>query len=244
MPEYSETQEHHRLKALSNKFFQESLIKDLEKKISSDPGSRVAFITVTFNKERFQGKLRGYSGSARSKAICGIAPDLFETFRGFYLRMMRACIPNFTRPSKRSLQPQVVAFIDDADGLSPYPHIHAIAFLPSGVAEEFKEWVFRGRHIALWKELQSTGTIEITAADTSPSDLANKTRYSAKYWFRETIVGATSGEELLRLYPDQGEGHQKCDSPSKDLDGKNASQVRIGNSIALTEDDSLGSTTP
>lgn len=142
--------------------------------ISSDKDSKIYHLTVTFAPHFFQGRASfGKTGHRRNELIGKLSPLLFERFRYWWIYGLDEYFPNFYRKSKRPFQPICYAFIDDKTDAEPYPHIHAVCWVPGNLVKGFEKWASR--------ESDLFDRLDIRPADTSDEHLTNVVKYVSKY---------------------------------------------------------------
>lgn len=169
----------------------------------ADPGGRLLLVTTTFSGRRFA-SASWSSGDAR-RALLRVdraSDDLHLTFRAFYLKTLANAVDDFRH--RNELQPMVIAFVDDRqDGdLEPYPHVHSVWFVPSGVVEPVRAWLGSSGAVRAWADLSEGGSLDVRDVDADPASVHRVVAYAGKLLVDAAGAGvATQG--LCRTYPDR-----------------------------------------
>lgn len=155
-------------------FETDRIIEDFAERQRCEPQSHIYHVTAVFEPHWFHGKVwSGKTGLARHELVGKFAPQLFGLFRQWWVHGLADYMPNFYRPNKKPLQPVCHAFMDDTNDGEPYPHVHAVCWVPTALVEGFKRWSARQ-----WKDFDQ---LDVRVADETPEHLANTVRYAAKY---------------------------------------------------------------
>lgn len=171
------------------------IIEDFGKRQRAEPMSRIYHITAVFDSKWFHGdKWIKKTDVDLYRLIGEFAPDFFSRFRGWWISGLKTYFHNFNRNSKIDLQPICHLFIDDPDEDDPYPHIHAVCWVPAKLVKGFEKW----SQGALRHEQMR---FDIRPADENEYHLGNVVRYAAKYHTRWLLHDA--GYELSMTLPDR-----------------------------------------
>lgn len=155
-------------------FEADRIIEDFAERQHCEPQSHIYHVTAVFEPHWFHGKVwSGRTGLARHELVGKFAPQLFGLFRQWWVHGLADYMPNFYRPNKKPHQPVCHAFVDDTNDGEPYPHVHAVCWVPTALVEGFERWSARQ-----WTEFDK---LDVRAADETPEHFANTVRYAAKY---------------------------------------------------------------
>lgn len=183
--------------------------------LSKDVGSKLYLITATFGHGRFSSEgWRYVYGEQRLHMLDKANCRLFDVFRGWYIRLLRACVPNFRARWMKKYHPRCIGYIDDRRDDSPRPHIHAIVWVPSQFVPAFEAWVggpfthllrkeqgFKvGRAAIDWRFLEANGELH-TREILTPHELRHTLAYAAKLYAKYSDRDAF--ESFRREYPDR-----------------------------------------
>ena len=150
------------------------IIENIKNNKKNDVNSRVYHLTMVFHPNLFQGRESfGKTGRQRKELIGKLSPLLFERFRNWWIYGLDDYFPHFYRKSKRPFQPICHAFIDDKTDDEPYPHIHAVCWVPGNLVRGFEKWASR--------ESDLFDRLDIRPADTTDEHLSNVVKYVSKY---------------------------------------------------------------
>lgn len=155
-------------------FETDRIIEDFALRQRCEPQSRTYHVTAVFRPHWFHGRVwSGKTGIARHELIGKFAPDMFGLFRQWWVHGLADYMPNFYRPNKKPLQPVCHAFLDDKGDGEPYPHIHAVCWVPAALVEGFERWSDKS-----WPNFDE---LDVRSADETHEHLANTVRYASKY---------------------------------------------------------------
>jgi len=134
---------------------------------------------------------------------------MFENFRYWWIGGVFTFLPSSFRRHKKGKQPICHAFIDDKGDDEPYPHVHAVCWVPGDVVARFEAWFglprtsesYVSKAENAWNQLEERAELHIFEMDRDQSAVKNVVFYASKYHNEQ--LQWQGGEDLMRSFPEQ-----------------------------------------